>query len=146
MKILILNGPNLNLTGLREPAIYGGKSLEQLPALMDSLRESYPALEYTLYQSNNEGELVTMIQDAAVTGYQGIIINPGGFTHTSVAIADALRAAALPAVEVHLSHIYNREEFRRHNVVAGACRGSISGLGLTGYPLAARYLLTELIG
>ncbi len=144
MKIYILNGPNLNLTGQREPALYGDKSFAELPELMKALQLKNPSFSYTLFQSNDEGVLVTEIQGAAASGYAGIIINPGGFTHTSVAIADALRASVLPVVEVHLSHIYTREEFRMHNMIAGSCRGSISGLGLIGYQLAALYLLTEI--
>ena len=138
--ILIINGPNLNLTGHREAQHYGTETLERLSSIAGDLQGRYPGLEVELFQSNHEGALIDRIQGAAAAGIRGVVINPGGFTHSSVAIADALRAVKLPAVEVHLSHVYAREEFRRHNPVAQACTGSISGLGINGYTLAVEWL------
>ncbi len=146
MHILIINGPNLNLTGQREPAHYGTVSFDHPEQLFDQVIRRYPGLQVTIYQSNHEGDLVDAVQRARENGFSGIIVNPGAFTHTSVALADALRAAALPVVEVHLSHIYTREVFRRHNLIATACIGSISGLGIDGYLLAAEYLANHSAG
>jgi 3-dehydroquinate dehydratase II len=112
-----------------------------LNELLEPLKATYPCLNVTTFQSNHEGELIDTIQGAATRGFHGIVINPGAFTHTSVAIGDALRASTVPAIEVHLSHVYAREEFRRHNLVAAACIGSISGLRLKGYVLAIKVLL-----
>jgi 3-dehydroquinate dehydratase II len=144
--ILIINGPNLNLTGQREAQHYGTETLDGLSDIAVDLRGRYPGLEVEVFQSNHEGELIDKIQGAAASGIAGIVINPGGFTHTSVAIPDALRAVKLPAIEVHLSHIYAREEFRRHNLTAPACVGSISGLGAGGYTLAVEWLAASLSG
>jgi len=146
MHILVLNGPNLNLTGQRETHLYGTQSFDRSEELFQPVIARHPQLKVTLFQSNHEGALIDRIQCAERDGFQGIILNPGGFTHTSAAIADAVRAIRIPVVEVHLSHIYAREEFRRHNLVAAACRGSISGLGITGYLLAAEYLTAEIAG
>lgn len=145
INILIINGPNLNLTGQREQLIYGNDTLEYLKSIPAQLKDKYPGLEITLFQSNHEGEIIDIIHKSLTGSVSGIAINPGGFTHTSVAIADAIRATGLPVVEVHLSNIYSREEFRRHNLIAHACKGSISGLGITGYKLAAEYLAEQIV-
>ena len=142
LRVLVLHGPNLNLLGRREEAIYGTATLRDIDA---SLQELSNELGVTLdiRQSNLEGELVTWIQEARGT-FQGIIINPAAYTHTSVAIRDALAAVDIPIVEVHLSNIYRREEFRRHSYVSGVALGQISGLGPTGYLLALRGLCGHL--
>ena len=132
--ILILNGPNLNLLGVREPAIYGSDTLADIEAMCAD-RGTALDLEIDFRQSNAEGELVGWIQEARGRA-GGIVVNAGGLTHTSVAILDALLAAELPVVEVHLSNIFRREEFRRHSYVARAARGVICGLGAHGYVLA----------
>ena len=142
--ILILNGPNLNMLGLREPEIYGRQTLDDIRALCESHAESH-GLAVDFRQSNHEGELIDWIQQA-LKAHAGIILNPGGYTHTSVAIMDALRAVDLPAIELHLSNIHRRESFRRRSYVAQAVRGSICGFGAHGYLLALdgmRALLTE---
>ncbi len=142
--ILILNGPNLNMLGLREPEIYGRETLDDIRARCESHAEGR-GLAVDFRQSNHEGELIDWIQQAP-KGHAGIILNPGGYTHTSVAIMDALRAVALPAIELHLSNIHRREPFRRHSYVAQAVQGSICGFGADGYLLALdgmRALLTE---
>ena len=142
--ILILNGPNLNMLGLREPEIYGRQTLDDIRALCESHAESQE-LAVDFRQSNHEGELIDWIQQAPKE-HAGIILNPGGYTHTSVAIMDALRAVDLPAIELHLSNIHRREPFRRRSYVAQAVRGSICGFGAHGYLLALdgmRALLTE---
>ncbi len=137
-RLLVLHGPNLNLLGAREESIYGTITLDAINAsLMKLSRELGATLE--IRQSNLEGELVTWIQEARA-GYQGIIINPAAYTHTSIAIRDALAAVALPTVEVHLSNIHRREEFRRYSYVSGVALAQISGFGPVGYLLALRGL------
>ena len=135
--IEIINGPNLNLTGLREPEVYGAVTMEQYH---DQLRLKYPGVRIGYFQSNVEGELIDRIQRV---GYQveGLIVNLGGYSHTSVALRDALLAVPAPKVEVHLSNIFAREEYRHHSLVTSACRGMICGLGLLGYELALQSLL-----
>ena len=137
MKILIINGPNLNLLGLREPDIYGKQDFE---ALQKYIRECADALslKVTLFQSNHEGEIVDVIQ-AAYGVYDGIVINPAAYTHTSVAILDALKAVGIPTVEVHLSDVNSREEFRRHSFVSLVAKKTIAGLGFEGYKQALEY-------
>ncbi|KUK78190.1 MAG: 3-dehydroquinate dehydratase, type II [Proteiniphilum acetatigenes] len=137
MKIQIINGPNLNLLGLREPEIYGGQSFE---ACLGKLQAAYPAVTLTLYQSNVEGELINKIQEAGY-GSDGIILNAGGYTHTSVAIRDAIKAVPAPVVEVHISNVYAREDFRHHSMLSAVCRGVIAGFGLDSYRLALEALL-----
>lgn len=138
MKILVLNGPNLNLLGMREPQIYGSGSFSDLLRLLeDTARKEQITVDQ--FQTNHEGCLVDAIQQAAGQ-YDGIVINPAAYTHTSVAILDALRAVGLPAVEVHISDISAREEFRRVSYTAPACCKSIVGQGLDGYVQAIRYL------
>lgn len=137
MKILVINGPNLNMLGIREPDIYGAQSFS---ALEEFIRKSASELsiDVTLYQSNHEGAIVDVIQ-AAYNNYDGIIINPAAYTHTSVAILDALKAVAIPTVEVHLSDINTREEFRKHSYVSLIAKKTICGLGFEGYREALKY-------
>lgn len=139
MKLLVINGPNLNMLGIREPSIYGR---QDFAALQDYIRTSAEALglEVTLFQSNHEGEIVDVIQ-AAYGVYDGIIINPAAYTHTSVAILDALKAVAIPTVEVHLSDISSREEFRKHSYVSLVAEKTIFGLGFDGYKKALEYFV-----
>ena len=137
--IEIINGPNLNLTGRREPKIYGSVTMEQY---LDELRHSFPEVQIGYYQSNVEGEIINRIQEVGFNA-DGIIINAGGYSHTSVAIHDAIAAVPAPAIEVHLSNIFAREEYRHHSLLTSACRGIICGLGLKGYELAVNALLTD---
>ena len=136
-KIEIINGPNLNLTGVREPEVYGSTTMEQY---LDGLRKAFPKVEITYYQSSVEGELIDRIQQVGFR-YDGLIVNLGGYSHTSVALRDALLAVPAPKVEVHLSNIFAREEYRHHSLITSACRGMVCGLGLQGYELALRALL-----
>jgi len=142
LRVLILHGPNLNLLGSREEAVYGTGTLDALDASLLKLSDEL-GVQLDIRQSNLEGELVTWIQEAR-SGYHGIIINPAAYTHTSVAIRDALAAVNLPAIEVHLSNIHRREEFRRHSYVSGVALGQISGFGPIGYLLALRGLYEHL--
>lgn len=137
MKILVINGPNLNMLGIREPDIYGKQDFD---ALQKYIRECADALslKVTLFQSNYEGEIVDVIQ-AAYGVYDGIVINPAAYTHTSVAILDALKAVGIPTVEVHLSDVNSREEFRRHSFVSLVAKKTIAGLGFEGYRQALEY-------
>jgi 3-dehydroquinate dehydratase-2 len=132
--VLVLNGPNLNLLGSREPEIYGHETLSDIAGLCEGVAQSL-GIAVDFRQSNSESELVNWIQEARTTR-AGIIINAGAFTHTSVALLDALNAAALPVIEVHLSNIFRREEFRHHSYISLAARGVICGLGSQGYELA----------
>jgi 3-dehydroquinate dehydratase-2 len=143
LKILVLHGPNLNLLGAREQSIYGTLSLAALNTAITKLAKEL-SVEVKHCQSNSEGELVTWIQEAR-TRCDGIIINPAAYTHTSVAIRDAIAAVGLPTVEVHLSNIHQREEFRHRSYIAGVALGQIAGLGPTGYLLALRGLHDHLI-
>lgn len=137
MKILVINGPNLNMLGIREPDIYGAQSFAALEAFIKD-SASKLNLDVTLYQSNHEGAIVDVIQ-AAYKVYDGIVINPAAYTHTSVAILDALKAVAIPTVEVHLSDINTREEFRKHSYVSLIAKKTICGLGFEGYYEALKY-------
>jgi 3-dehydroquinate dehydratase II len=139
MKIAIINGPNLNLLGKREPGIYGSTSFDDYLA---TLKSKYPQVEIHYYQSNVEGELINELQRVGFD-YDGIIMNPGGYTHTSVAIGDAIAGIKTPVVEVHISNVHAREEFRKLSHVSGKSAGSIIGLGLKGYELALQYLLNK---
>jgi 3-dehydroquinate dehydratase-2 len=139
MHIAIINGPNLNLLGTREPEVYGNQTFEQY---FDSLRARYPAIKFSYFQSNVEGELISELQRLGFSA-DGIIINPGGYTHTSVAIGDAIAAITTPVIEVHISNVHAREEFRRLSHVSGKAKGTIAGLGLKGYELALRWFLPE---
>ncbi len=137
MKIEIINGPNLNLLGAREPGIYGNQGFE---AYMKELEKGFPEVSFKYSQSNIEGEIVTLIQAAGVRS-DGLIINPGGYTHTSVAIADAVAAIKIPVLEVHISNLLSRENFRHTSLTGRYCRGTIMGLGLDGYRLAVEAIL-----
>lgn len=136
-RIEIINGPNLNLTGFREPEHYGNTTME---LYMDELNARYPEVEVVCFQSNVEGELINEIQRVGFEA-DGLIVNLGGYSHTSVALRDALLAVPAPKVEVHLSNIFAREEYRHHSLITSACRGMICGLGLQGYELALRALV-----
>ena len=140
MNIAIINGPNLNLLGKREPEVYGKETFE---TFLENLIEMFPNVQFKYFQSNVEGELVNAIQEYGFTT-DGIILNPAGYTHTSVAIGDAVAAVVSVVVEVHISNIFAREEFRKHSHVSAKCAGVISGLGLKGYELAVRYLIDSL--
>lgn len=135
--ISIINGPNLNLLGIREPDVYGN---ETFSSFFQSLQLKYPQVSLKYYQSNIEGELINFLHDVGFTA-SGIIFNPGGYTHTSVALRDAIAAINSPVIEVHISNIAAREEFRQVSLLAPKCVGSISGLGLKGYELALQYFL-----
>ncbi|NJD91963.1 MAG: type II 3-dehydroquinate dehydratase [Geobacter sp.] len=141
-KILVLNGPNLNLLGLREPGIYGSETLEGINAALLSLAGEL-SCEVDFLQSNSEGALVDAIQQASGR-VDGIIINPAAYTHTSVAIRDAIAAVGLPVIEVHLSNVYKREEFRHKSLIAPVAVGQIAGLGADGYLLALRGMVSYL--
>lgn len=137
MRIAVINGPNLNLLGTREPDVYGSKTFEQY---FEELQQLFPAVEFSYFQSNVEGELINELQRVGFS-YDGILINPGGYTHTSVAIGDAIASITTPVVEVHISNVHAREEFRKLSHVSAKARGTIMGLGLKGYELAVRYFL-----
>ncbi len=137
MKILIINGPNLNLLGKREPEIYGEESFE---AYFNSLEERLKNVELSYFQSNSEGGLVTRIQEAD-NDVDGIVLNAAAYTHTSVAIADAVKAISTPVIEVHISNVFRREEFRHYSFISPHAKGIIVGLGLKGYELAIRSFL-----
>jgi len=137
MKIAIINGPNLNLLGTREPGIYGSQTFEEYYA---QLKQAYPAIEFAYYQSNVEGELINQLQFYGQS-YDGIVLNPGGYTHTSVAIGDCIAAIKTPVIEVHISNVHAREEFRKISHVSAVSKGSIIGLGLKGYELAVQWLV-----
>ena len=132
MKISIINGPNLNLLGKREPEIYGSQTFE---AYFNSLQEKFPQLELTYYQSNIEGELIDKIQELGFS-YDGIIINAGAYTHTSIGIGDAIKAISTPVVEVHISNTFSRESFRHQSYISGNAKGVVLGFGLKSYELA----------
>ena len=138
MVIHIINGPNLNLVGLREPEVYGNRSLDQY---LQELVEQYPQHTLDIYQSNIEGEIVDRLQQVGFDDC-GIILNAGGYTHTSVAIADAVAAITAPVVEVHISNIYAREPFRHKSLLSPVCKGIIAGFGLDSYRLALHSLLS----
>jgi 3-dehydroquinate dehydratase-2 len=137
MQIAIINGPNLNLLGTREPTIYGNQTFEQYYA---ELQKKYPSIAFNYFQSNVEGELINELQRVGFS-YDGIIINPGGYTHTSVAIGDAIAAITTPVIEVHISNVHAREDFRKLSHVSAKAKGTIAGLGLKGYELAVQWCL-----
>lgn len=135
--IEIINGPNLNLTGQREPELYGTVTMEEY---IDTLRHQFPEVEITYFQSNIEGELIDRIQQAGFA-CDGLIVNLGGYSHTSVSLHDALLAVPAPKIEVHISNIFAREDYRHHSLVSSACKGFICGLGLESYALAVQALM-----
>lgn len=137
MKIIIINGPNLNLLGVREPGIYGSESMERY---LPRLRERYPDVEIDYYQSNIEGELIDKMQQVGFN-CDGIVLNAGAYTHTSVALLDCIRSISAPVVEVHISNVHNREEFRNHSMISAGCLGVIAGFGLDSYRLAVESLI-----
>lgn len=136
--VLVLNGPNLNLLGTRDPDTYGTSTLTDL---QEDLEEAFREVQFTFRQSNGEGTLIDHLHHAHEDAVDGIVFNPGGYTHTSVAVRDAVSAISPPVVEVHLSNIHAREDFRRTSRIAPACVGQITGFGSAGYHLAVRYLL-----
>ena len=137
MKILIMNGPNLNLLGVREPGIYGSSSFE---SYLPQLKERYPGVELEYYQSNIEGEMINKLQEVGFT-YDGVVLNAGAYTHTSVALHDCIRSLRCPVIEVHISNVHTREEFRHHSYLSPACKGVICGFGLDSYRLAVEGIL-----
>ncbi len=137
MKILIVNGPNLNLLGQREPGIYGTSSFE---SYLPTLRQRYPDVEIDYYQSNVEGELINRMQQDGFT-VDGIVLNAGAYTHTSIALHDCIRSLKSPVIEVHISNVHQREPFRHHSYLSPACRGVICGFGLDSYRLAVEALI-----
>lgn len=139
MRIQIINGPNINLLGKREPTIYGSRSFEEY---LDELSARYPDVTIDYFQSNIEGELIDRIQQAGFEA-DGIILNAGAYTHTSIALFDAIRAVPAPVVEVHISNVHAREEFRHHSMISAGCRGVILGFGLNSYRLALEALLSN---
>jgi len=137
MQIVIINGPNLNLLGKREPGIYGNESFEDY---LETLKKTFPQVNFTYFQSNVEGELINYLHQVGFSA-DGILLNAGGYTHTSVAIRDAIAGIKTPVIEVHISNVYAREEFRHTSLIAPKCVGSICGLGMKGYKLGVEYFL-----
>ena len=138
-QILVMNGPNLNLLGKREPEIYGSLTFE---AYFQTLVQLFPELQLEYFQSNHEGALIDKIHEVGF-GFEGIVLNAGGYTHTSVALADAVKAVPCPVVEVHISNVHAREPFRNHSYLSPYCQGTIAGMGIIGYELAVRGLLAK---
>ncbi len=138
MHILVINGPNLNLLGKREPHIYGTQTLADI---YDELTKNFPVIQFTFFQSNHEGEIIDTLQSAIDGTQDGIVFNPGAFTHYSYAIRDAVAALPIPVIEVHLSNIHLREEFRRDSVIAPVCKAQVSGFGSAGYLLAVTMIV-----
>lgn len=139
MKIQIINGPNLNLLGKREPRIYGSESFE---SFLEALRQRFVDVQIDFYQSNVEGELIDKMQEVGFE-YDGIVLNAGAYTHTSIALQDCIRSVTCPVIEVHISNVYQRESFRHHSMISCACIGVIAGFGLESYQLAIEYLTTR---
>ena len=136
MKILIMNGPNLNLLGTREPGVYGHETMD---TCMKNLREQYPDITLEYYQSNVEGEMINKLQEVGFT-YDGIVLNAGAYTHTSIALLDCIRSLKTPVIEVHISNVHAREDFRHQSVISAGCKGVIAGFGIDSYRLAVEAL------
>ena len=139
MKLLVLNGPNLNFLGVREPHIYGSKTYQDLENFIHAHTVGH---EVKIIQHNSEGTLVSAIQQAYIDKVEGIVLNAAAYTHTSIALYDAIKTVGIPTIEVHISNVHAREEFRRHSMIAPACVGAISGFGFDSYRLALDYLIT----
>ena len=139
MKIQIINGPNINLLGKREPSVYGSRSFDDY---LDELKKRYPEVDFYCFQSNVEGEMINKIHEVGFE-FDGIVLNAGAYTHTSIALQDAIRAVNSPVVEVHISNVYQREEFRHKSMISCACVGVICGFGLDSYRLAVEALLAR---
>lgn len=140
MKILIMNGPNLNLLGRREPDIYGNVTMESCLA---ELRRRYPSIELDYFQSNVEGFMIDRLQQTITDGTDGVVLNAGAYTHTSVALNDCIRSLNCPVVEVHISNVQDREDYRHHSMISAACKGVIAGFGLKSYQLGIEALLNK---
>ena len=140
MKILIINGPNLNLLGMREPQHYGTGTMD---SVLDALKSQYPRVEFDYYQSNVEGLLIDRLHKTLEEPCDGVVLNAGGYTHTSVALRDAIAAIKVPVVEVHISNVHSREEFRHRSLISAVCKGVICGFGLDSYRLGVEALLAR---
>ena len=140
MKILIINGPNLNLLGTREPQHYGTGTMD---SVLDALKSHYPRVEFDYYQSNEEGFLIDRLHKTLEEPCDGVVLNAGGYTHTSVALRDAIAAIKVPVVEVHISNVHSREEFRHRSLISAVCKGVICGFGLDSYRLGVEALLAR---
>ena len=138
MKILIINGPNLNLLGTREPQHYGTGTMD---SVLDALKSQYPGVQFDYYQSNVEGFLIDRLHQTLEKPCDGVVLNAGAYTHTSVALRDAIAAIKVPVVEVHISNVHSREEFRHHSLISAVCKGVICGFGLDSYRLGVEALL-----
>ncbi len=138
MKVTIINGPNLNLLGVREPGIYGSESFE---GYLQNLRNRYPEVEIDYFQSNHEGGIIDKLHEIGFDDDRGVVLNAGAYTHTSLAIADAISAIKVPVVEVHISNVHSREEVRHHSMISRVCRGVIAGFGLDSYRLGIESLI-----
>ena len=143
MKIMVLNGPNINFLGIREKEVYGSQNYEEMCQYIK--RNIKKEIELEIYQSNMEGELINLIQKAYFDKFDGIVINPGAYTHTSIALYDAIKSVSIPTIEVHISNIHKREDFRHKSFTAAACIGQICGLGSDGYILAIEFLYNKII-
>jgi 3-dehydroquinate dehydratase II len=138
LKIMLLNGPNLNLLGTRETDVYGQASLAEIEG---RLREAFPEVSFRFVQTNHEGGLVDALQEAEADAMDGVVLNAAAYTHTSVALRDAIAAITVPVVELHISNVHRREAFRRRSMISGVCVGQVTGLGVTGYRLAVSYFV-----
>ena len=142
MKIMVLNGPNINFLGIREKEVYGSQNYEEMCQYIK--KNIKKEIELKIYQSNIEGELINLIQKAYFDKFDGIVINPGAYTHTSIALYDAIKSVSIPTIEVHISNVHKREEFRHKSFTAAACIGQICGLGSNGYILAIEFLYKKI--
>ncbi|QCD36572.1 type II 3-dehydroquinate dehydratase [Muribaculum gordoncarteri] len=140
MNITIINGPNLNLLGVREPGIYGSRGFD---SYLEELRKLYPQVDIAYFQSNHEGDIIDKLHEVGFGATDGVVLNAGAYTHTSLAIADAISAINAPVIEVHISNVHAREEVRHHSMISGVCRGVIAGFGLDSYRLALEHLLNS---